>query len=139
MNRSSEIFDSSSDSFASVHDDDHLLLATAVRLLQAHERARQGREHAYQMLRMREESTKTDVETVDQKSFEESALIIQTVWRQKHAEKLFEERKLEESRLLGMVKKFQYFPRCRRSFSSKDFTKRNDRCGIKQSESSIAD
>lgn len=93
------MFDSFVDPLAMSNEDEKVLLNTAVRILQAHERARQGRLHAYRMFRMKNDSTKTEV-----KNFNESILIIQTVWRQKHAETLFEERKLEENLLLGMVK-----------------------------------
>ncbi|CAF1111762.1 unnamed protein product [Didymodactylos carnosus] len=81
-----------------------ILLAQAVRVLQAHERARQARVHAFFMKKMKnelkkpEEKLKTDVRELNV-----ACRIIQTVWRQKHAEKLLSEKKDDEAKLLGMV------------------------------------
>ncbi|CAF0994003.1 unnamed protein product [Adineta ricciae] len=82
---------------------DTITLAHAVRVIQAHERARQGRVHAHFMRQM-----KKDVKTVETKAFNDnnlsdSCLIIQTIWRQKNAEKRFHQRKLEHVKLLDMV------------------------------------
>lgn len=88
------------------NDDDQtnvITLATAVRVLQAHERARQGRVHAYFMQRMKRQSKNTEIKSVDDNQLNESCLIIQTIWRQKYAEKLFYEKKLENAKMLGMV------------------------------------
>lgn len=78
-------------------------LAAAVRALQAHERARQGRVHAYLMHKMKNESKTKDTESSDDQSLDAACLIIQTIWRQKYAEKLFNDRKADEARLLNMV------------------------------------
>ena len=78
-------------------------LAAAVRALQAHERARQGRVHAYLMHQMKNESKTKETESSDDHSLGTACLIIQTIWRQKYAEKLFNDRKADEARLLNMV------------------------------------
>ena len=79
------------------------MLFRSVRALQAHERARQGRVHAYFMHNMKNESKTNDAESNDDHSLGTACLIIQTIWRQKYAEKLFNERKTDEARLLNMV------------------------------------
>ena len=75
-------------------------LSVAVRTLQAHERARQGRLHAFFMQRIKEK-TKNSHRQIDLNGF---CLVIQTVWRQKNAEKRFHQMKITEQKLLGMVR-----------------------------------
>jgi hypothetical protein len=79
--------------------------AAAVRLLQAHERARQGRVHAYSMYRMKHDSTPMNMISNDETALDDACLIIQTVWRQVYAEKLFNRKKRAECQLLGMVRR----------------------------------
>jgi hypothetical protein len=83
-----------------------ITLATAVRVLQAHERARQGRVHAYFMRRMKAEVKKTETKLINENNLDDSCLIIQTIWRQKYAEKLFNTKKIENAKILGMVNEF---------------------------------
>ena len=80
-----------------------ITLATAIRTLQAHERARQGRTHAYKMHQMKNETKITEINSINDNNLHDSCLIIQTIWRQKYAEKLFNEKKIEKAKLLGMV------------------------------------
>ena len=84
--------------------DNSITLAMAVRTLQAHERARQGRAHAHLMHKTKKESNVEESQPTDEKQFNESCLIIQTIWRQKHAEKLFNAKRIAESELLGMAR-----------------------------------
>ncbi|CAF4366663.1 unnamed protein product, partial [Adineta steineri] len=81
-----------------------ITLAHAVRILQAYERARQGRVHAYFMHRMKNEVKITETKLINDNHLNDSCLIIQTIWRQKYAEKLFDEKKIEQQKLLGMVR-----------------------------------
>lgn len=84
------------------HHDSVIPLATAIYILQAHERARQGRLNAYFMRQMKNE-LKIQTKLIDEQKLEDSCLVIQTIWRQKHAEKLFNKKKIENDELLGMV------------------------------------
>jgi hypothetical protein len=83
-----------------------ITLATAVRVIQAHERARQGRVHAYFMRRMKAEVKTTETKLINKNNLNENCLIIQTIWRQKHAEQLFDKKKTENARILDMVNEF---------------------------------
>jgi hypothetical protein len=85
------------------HPTNVITLATAVRVLQAHERARQGRVHAYFMHQMKRELKTTEAKSTNDNNLNDSCVIIQTIWRQKYAEKLFHKKKIEEAKLLGMV------------------------------------
>ena len=90
--------------FSSKNDQSNVItLAAAVRVLQAHERARQGRVHAYFMRRMKTQMKTTDTKLTNEDNFDESCLVIQTIWRQKYAEKVFQARKTENAKMLGMV------------------------------------
>ncbi|CAF1118521.1 unnamed protein product [Adineta steineri] len=80
-----------------------ITLAHAVRILQAYERARQGRVHAYFMHRMKNEVKITETKLINDNHLNDSCLIIQTIWRQKYSEKLFYEKKIEQQKLLGMI------------------------------------
>lgn len=82
---------------------DSITLAHAVRVLQAHERARQGRVHAYFMRRMKNDLKKIEAKVTKDVDLAESCLVIQTVWRQRHASKVFNARKTAQTNLLGMV------------------------------------
>ena len=87
-----------------------ITLASAIRVLQAHERARQGRVHAYFMGRMKKELKPTETKLInDNNNLNDSCLIIQTIWRQKYAEKLFNTKKTEQEKLLGMVREVVCF------------------------------
>ena len=83
-----------------------LTLAAAVRVLQAHERARQGRVHAYFMRRMKTQLKTTEAKSTNENNLHESCLIIQIIWRQKYAEKLFSIKQIENAKLLGLVNTF---------------------------------
>lgn len=78
-------------------------LGTAVRVLQAHERARQGRVHAYFMRRMKTQMKTTEVKVTTEENFDASCRVIQTIWRQKYAEKVYQRKKKEYAQILGMV------------------------------------
>ncbi|CAF0820478.1 unnamed protein product [Rotaria sordida] len=78
-------------------------LATVIHVLQAHERARQGRIHAYFMRQMKNELKIKEMKSINDNNIEDSCLIIQTIWRQKYAEKLFDRKKIENEKLLGMI------------------------------------
>lgn len=80
-----------------------MTLASAIRVLQAHERARQGRIHAYFMRRMKTHTKTIESKNIGEKNVDESCRIIQTIWRQKYAEKLYREKKKENAQILGMV------------------------------------
>ena len=79
------------------------MLATAVRVLQAHERARQGRVHAYFMRRMKTQTKTAEMKLTTEENLEENCRVIQTIWRQKYAEKLFQRKKKEHAQMFGMV------------------------------------
>ncbi len=83
-----------------------ITLATAVRVLQAHERARQGRVHAFFMRRMKADVKTTGTKLINENNLDENCLIIQTIWRQKYAEQLFNKKKIENAKILGMVNVF---------------------------------
>ena len=104
LNQSRNPLNTASTSDLSSSSDNPITLAMAVRMLQAHERARQGRAHAYLMHRTKRESKIEESHFTDEKQLNDSCLVIQTIWRQKHAEKLFHAKKIEESQLLGMVR-----------------------------------
>ncbi len=99
---------SSFDSLLISKDDQNNLitLATAVRVLQAHERARQGRVHAYFMQRMKTQLKTTEIKSIHENNLNDSCLVLQTIWRQKYAEKLFHTKKIENAKMLGMVNEF---------------------------------
>ncbi|CAF3354316.1 unnamed protein product [Rotaria sp. Silwood1] len=78
-------------------------LATVLHVLQAHERARQGRVHAYFMRQMKNELKTKEMKSLNDNNLGDSCLIIQTIWRQKYAEKLFDRKKTENAKLLGMI------------------------------------
>ncbi|CAF4657883.1 unnamed protein product [Rotaria sp. Silwood1] len=78
-------------------------LATVLHVLQAHERARQGRVHAYFMRQMKNELKTKEMKSLNDNNLDDSCLIIQTIWRQKYAEKLFDRKKTENAKLLGMI------------------------------------
>lgn len=80
-----------------------LTLANAIRILQAHERARQGRVHAYFMRRMKTQLKVTQTKTVNDDNLHQCCLVIQTIWRQKYTEKLYQTKQIEQTLLLGMV------------------------------------
>lgn len=87
-----------------------MTLANAIRVLQAHERARQGRVHAYFMRRMKTQTkttttttTTTESKSIAEKNLDESCRVIQTIWRQKYAETCFQRKKIENAQILGMV------------------------------------
>lgn len=103
LNQSRNPLNTASASDLSCSSDNPITLAMAVRMLQAHERARQGRAHAFLMHRTKKESKIGESYPTDEKQLNEGCLVIQTIWRQKHAEKLFHAKKLEESQLLGMM------------------------------------
>ncbi len=83
-----------------------ITLATAVRVLQAHERARQGRVHAYFMQRMKTQLKTTAIKSIHENNLNDCCLVLQTIWRQKYAEKLFHTKKIENAKMLGMVNEF---------------------------------
>ena len=83
---------------------DTITLAHAVRVLQAHERARQGRVHAYFMRQMKKDVKTVEMKAINDNNFRERCVIIQTRWRQKSAEKRLHQRKLEHVKLLDMVR-----------------------------------
>jgi hypothetical protein len=85
-----------------------ITLAHAVRVLQAHERARQGRVNAYFMHRMKKELKTKETKLINDDDLNESCLIIQTIWRQKYAEKLLNTKKIEQAKLLGMVREIMF-------------------------------
>ncbi|CAF0896390.1 unnamed protein product [Adineta ricciae] len=82
---------------------DAITLAHAVRVIQAHERARQGRVQAYFMRQMKKDVKTVETKAINDNNLGDSCLIIQTIWRQKSAEKRFHQRKLEHVKLLDMV------------------------------------
>lgn len=95
--------------------------SVAVRTLQAHERARQGRLHAFSMQRIKQKVNDSQ-RKIDLNEF---CLVIQTVWRQKNAEKRFKQMKINEQKLLGMVRiAWIRFELCF-SFSREDFSRQN--------------
>ncbi|CAF3975705.1 unnamed protein product, partial [Rotaria magnacalcarata] len=86
------------------NDQSHLiLLATVIHILQAHERARQGRVHAYFMRQMKNELKTKEMKSISDSNLEDSCVIIQTIWRQKYAEKLFNRKKIETAKLLNTI------------------------------------
>ena len=107
---------------SSKNDQKNLItLATAVRVIQAHERARQGRIHAYFMHRMKAEVKTTGTKLINKNNLDANCLIIQTIWRQKYAEQLFDRKKTENTRILDMVNEFSHLviaPRFRLLFRS---------------------
>lgn len=96
-----------------------LTLATAVRVLQAHERARQGRVHAYFMRRMKTQTKTMEMKLTTEGDLDESCRVIQTIWRQKYAEKLFQRKKKDYAQMLGMVDEIY---RIKSSHTDLDFT-----------------
>lgn len=87
-----------------VHQNDAIPLSTAIHILQAHERARQGRIHAYFMRLMKSKPKNQEMKSISDHNLENNCLIIQTIWRQKYAQKLFNIKKTENAKLLGMVR-----------------------------------
>ncbi|UJR26060.1 hypothetical protein I4U23_007406 [Adineta vaga] len=82
---------------------DEITLAHAVRVIQAHERARQGRIHAFFMRRTKKDLKIVETKVINDDNLHDSCLIIQTIWRQKYAEKLFHRKKIQHAKLLGMI------------------------------------
>ncbi|CAF2358990.1 unnamed protein product [Rotaria sp. Silwood2] len=99
-------------------------LATVLHVLQAHERARQGRVHAYFMRQMKNELKTKEMMSFNDNNLEDSCLIIQTVWRQKYAEKLFDRKKTENAKLLGMILPRRKLP-SENSIASRDKKRRD--------------
>jgi hypothetical protein len=64
------------------------------------------------MRRMKKELKTTETKSIDDSNMNDSCLILQTIWRQKYAEKLFNIKKTEQATLLGMVTEFIYLSSC---------------------------
>ncbi|CAF3283444.1 unnamed protein product [Rotaria socialis] len=96
---------SSFDSFLTSKNDQIRIipLAAVIHILQAHERARQGRVHAYFMRQMKNELKTKEMKSISDNNLEDSCVIIQTIWRQQYAEKLFNRKKIEKAELLNMI------------------------------------
>jgi hypothetical protein len=60
------------------------------------------------MGRMKRELKMTETKSVDDNNINESCLVIQTIWRQKYAEKLFNLKKIEKETLLGLVREITF-------------------------------
>jgi hypothetical protein len=58
------------------------------------------------MQRMKTQLKTTEIKSINDNNFNDSCLVIQTIWRQKYAEKLFNEKKTENAKMLSMVNEF---------------------------------
>lgn len=61
------------------------------------------------MQRMKTQSKNLETKSISDNQLNESCLIIQTIWRQKYAEKLFDEKKIDNAKILGMVNEIIIF------------------------------
>jgi len=55
------------------------------------------------MHQMKTQLKTTEIKLINDNNLNNSCLVIQTIWRQKYAEKLFHAKKIDNAKILGMV------------------------------------